>query len=346
MQTDPFALTSYQYDLPQELIAQHPCMPRDQSRLLVIDRQKQTMDEIKFRDFVDFLSDGDQLIFNDTKVMPARLMGQRQGGGKAEILLLKRLSAQTWEVMAKPGKKLINGAWVEFGADFKCQIIETTLQGTKIVEFFWQGGFEEVLMRYGQMPLPPYIQRAEKLSVDESSYQTVYAAHLGAVAAPTAGLHFTEEMLEALNNRGVKQTHVTLHTGMGTFKPVQTDDIRNHPMHSEEFIISAQAALELNQHSLQARQICVGTTSCRALESAANADGSIVPGVYETDIFIYPGYQFKFVRAMITNFHLPGSTLLMLVCAFAGHDLIMEAYAKAVKDRFRFYSYGDAMLII
>jgi S-adenosylmethionine:tRNA ribosyltransferase-isomerase len=279
-------------------------------------------------------------------VIPARLLGTREQGGKAEIFLIKRLSLDSWEVLARPGKKLRIGSVIYFGEHLSCQIVETFSDGTKGVRFKWTHSFEESLNLYGQIPLPHYIQRDQEEEEDLERYQTVYATHAGAVAAPTAGLHFSHELLQDLFQKGIKQSRVTLHVGLGTFKPVQSEDIRLHPMHKESFIISSQAAEELNHCFPLNRQICIGTTSCRALESAATEQGKIIPGAYETNIFIYPGYQFKYVKSLLTNFHLPGSTLLMLVCAFGGYDLMMEAYQKAVKDRFRFYSYGDAMLIL
>jgi S-adenosylmethionine:tRNA ribosyltransferase-isomerase len=346
MEKDLFSLDAYQYHLSADLIAQHPCVPRDQSRLLVVDRKDGSLREIKFRELEDLLGPGDGLVFNDTKVIPARLIGQRSGQGRAEVLLVKRLALDRWEVLAKPGKKLKNGSWVVFGSFLRCQVLDALPDGNKIVRFEWEGSFEEALALYGQMPLPPYIGRSAKDEFDETRYQTVYAEHPGAIAAPTAGLHFTEEMLTSLKSRGVSESKVTLHVGLGTFKPVQTDDIRNHPMHAEQFIVTPSAAEGLNARCPDRLQICVGTTCCRTLESASTPEGLIVPGRHETNIFIYPGYTFKYVHALLTNFHLPGSTLLMLTSAFGGYDLIREAYAKAVKDRFRFYSYGDAMLIL
>jgi S-adenosylmethionine:tRNA ribosyltransferase-isomerase len=346
MPKDLFSLTSYQYELPQELIAQHPCTPRDQSRLLLVERQTGHFTELTFKDLKDFLQGGDHLVFNDTKVIPARLLGKREQGGQAEIFLVKRLSLDSWEVLARPGKKLRLGAVVTFGEDFSCQIVEARADGIKVVRFRWLHTFEEALGQYGQIPLPHYIQREKQELIDLERYQTVYATHPGALAAPTAGLHFTEELLQDLTIKGVKKSHVTLHVGLGTFKPVQVEDIRAHPMHTESFIISAPVAQDLNARDSRHRQICVGTTCCRALESSANQEGKIIPGQYETNIFIYPGYQFRYVQSLLTNFHLPGSTLLMLVCAFAGYELVREAYAKAIEKRFRFYSYGDAMLII
>ena len=346
MENDLFSLKSYHFELPSELIAQHPCVPRDHSRLLVIDRKNGSMREIRFREFEELLHSGDALVFNDTKVIPARLIGYRASEGKAEILLVKRLNLDTWQAMARPGKKLKIGSWIFFGDDLKCQVIDTLPDGNKIIRFHWKNSFEEALALYGRMPLPGYIERQEVNQEDEQQYQTVYAKYEGAIAAPTAGLHFTEEMLSGLRQRGVSQSTITLHVGPGTFKPVKETDIRNHPMHAEEFIIAPEMAEVLNRRNPNTLQVCVGTTCCRALESAVDKNGLIAPGRYETNIFIYPGYSFKYVRALLTNFHLPGSTLLMLVSAFAGYEIIKEAYAKAIKDRFRFYSYGDAMLIL
>ncbi|MDP1880521.1 MAG: tRNA preQ1(34) S-adenosylmethionine ribosyltransferase-isomerase QueA [Parachlamydiaceae bacterium] len=346
MKPDLYSKEAYLYDLPNELIAQHPTEKRDESRLLLVDRKTGNLEEMPFKELTSFLQPGDSLVLNDTKVIPARLLGKRSTLGNAEIFLLKRLSLDTWEALAKPGKKLKVGSEVFFAEDFKCQIIETTSEGNKIVKFFWNGNFEERLAQYGLMPLPHYIHRTESEIFDEKRYQTVFAKNSGAVAAPTAGLHFSHEMLEELRLKGIEQNSVTLHVGLGTFRPVQTEDIRLHPMHSEHFVIDESVAEKLNQRDKNKLQICVGTTSCRALESACNENGLIVPGSYETSIFIYPGYSFKYVQALLTNFHLPGSTLLMLVSAFAGYELIREAYQKAIKDRFRFFSYGDAMLIV
>lgn len=346
MKKDLFITDSYDYHLPTELIAQHPCSPRDHSRLLIVDRKEESLREIQFCELTDFLGAGDSLVFNNTRVVPARLIGNRETGGETEIFLLKAISYDTWEVLGRPGKKLRTGCRVFFGKDFFCEVIDTTLEGTKIVRFFWQGDFEAVLKTYGQMPLPPYIQRETPLEEDFDDYQTVYAKVMGAVAAPTAGLHFTDEMMTKMSQQGVDYHYVTLHVGLGTFRPVQTEDIREHAMHTEPIIIDEETALALNSRPLGKRQICVGTTCCRSLESAADKEGKIIAGNYETNIFIYPGYSFKYVQALLTNFHAPRSTLLMLVSAFAGYELIMEAYQKAVKDRFRFHSYGDAMLIL
>lgn len=346
MNIDPnlYQLSAYQFDLPQELIAQYPCTPRDHSRLMVIERSTGRITEIKFHELTDFLSTGDQLIFNNTKVIPARMIGKRESGGESEIFLTKYLSENLWEALVRPGKKLKTGSKVIFGDDLFAEIVETLSEGYRIVQFHHEGSFETLLNKYGQIPLPQYIQRDVQSSLDMERYQTVYASISGAVAAPTAGLHFTNEMLNTLNNKGVSKATVTLHVGAGTFRPVQTSDIRDHPMHKEHVIIDIPNAALLNLHPK--RHVCVGTTSCRALESAASADGIITPGCFETNIFIYPGYSFKYVRSLLTNFHLPGSSLLMLVSAFAGYDLIKEAYAKAIKDRYRFFSYGDAMLIL
>ena len=343
---DLFSLDAYQYTLPQELIAQHPLESRDQSRLLLVDRQAGELSEIPFLELSNLLCSGDSLVLNNTKVIPARLLGKRSGGGQAEIFLLKRVDQDHWEVLAKPGKKLQIGNQVFFGEDFFCEILATLESGNKIVHFSSVGIFEEQLKRYGQIPLPHYIQRSEKLLTDQERYQTVFATHEGAVAAPTAGLHFTCGMLRQLQEKGIEQNYITLHVGAGTFKPVQTNDIRMHVMHHEPFSITPDCATRLNARQNDQRQICVGTTCCRALESASNEAGMIIPGDYQTDIFIYPGYRFKYVRSLLTNFHLPGSSLLMLVSAIAGYELIREAYKKAIKERFRFYSYGDAMLIL
>jgi S-adenosylmethionine:tRNA ribosyltransferase-isomerase len=349
--TSPYLLTlaAYQYELPQELIAQVPHVPRDHSRLLLVDKQKGELSEIKFFELADFLQEEDHLVFNDTKVIPARIFGNRLHktviGGDVEIVLLKRLSHDTWEALAKPGKKLKIGTWIQLGEDFKAEILNTTLEGTKILRFSWEGLFEDVLNRYGQLPLPHYIQRSKPSTTDVEQYQTVFAANSGASAAPTAGLHFTQRLLDELSIKGIVQNKLTLHVGLGTFRPVKSEDIRLHQMHTEKVIIPGETAVQLNQKDKNKKCICIGTTCCRALESAATAQGIILPGQYETNIFIYPGYRFKYVNALLTNFHLPRSSLLMLVSAFGGYELIKEAYQKAIKDRFRFYSYGDAMLI-
>lgn len=346
MSVDLHSRSAYEYTLPEELIAQFPCSPRDNSRLMVVDRSSGKITEIAFHELLEWMQPNDSLIFNDTKVIPARLIGRRPHGGKAEILLTSPNSDGTWNALAKPGRKIKNGTVIEFGENFSCEIVESLADGSRRIQFSYSGSFDEVLSKHGRMPLPHYIHGGEEEPNDKDWYQTVYAANPGAAAAPTAGLHFTKELLTKLKEKGVSQTHLTLHVGLGTFRPVQAEDIRNHVMHFERFIITPESANTLNANKNRSRQICVGTTSCRALESAADISGTIRPGDFETNIFIHPGYQFKYVRTLLTNFHLPGSTLLMLVSAFAGYDLIKEAYAKAIEKKFRFFSYGDAMLIV
>ena len=342
-----FNLSSYNYPFDESLIAKYPCNPRDSSRLMVVNRATGEISELIFREIVDLFGQDDTFIFNNTKVIPARLIGKRSGEGNAEVFLIKPLGEKIWEVMAKPGKKLKEGSSIYFGNDFFCNILSTNQDGTKIVEFVYEENFESLLEKYGQIPLPHYMNRNADEVIDSVSYQTVYAKEPGAVAAPTAGLHFTETLLYKMSQKKIAQETITLHVGLGTFQPVRVEDVREHQMHLERCFISPEVASSLNaKKNTNHRQVCVGTTSCRALESAANQSGLIVPGNFETDIFIYPGYSFKFVQILLTNFHLPGSTLLMLVSAFAGYDLIMEAYAKAVKERYRFFSYGDAMLIL
>lgn len=314
---------------------------------MIVDRASGNISEIVFHELVNLLNAGDHLIFNDTKVIPARLLGKRTTGGETEIFLIRNEGNDLWEVMARPGKKLQPGAKVIFGEGFSCEIVDVLPDGNRRVLFHYAGNFDQLLQQYGQIPLPHYIRRESQSKSDTESYQTIYAANPGAVAAPTAGLHFTREMLTTLAQNGIYQTTITLHVGLGTFRPVMAEDIRDHQMHSEQIIITPEAAKQINAHcdSLK-RQICVGTTSCRALETAASSEGIIAPGEYSSKIFIYPGYQFKQTKALLTNFHLPGSSLLMLVSAFAGIDLMKEAYAKAVREKYRFFSYGDAMLIL
>lgn len=345
MTNTPYQLSSYHFELPKELIAQHPCQPRDHSRLMIVDRAAGSLTEIPFFELPHLLGKGDRLVFNNTKVIPARLIGKRLTGGSAEVFLKEKRKDGTWEVLVKPGKQLGVGAKVIFGDSFFCEITEVLAEGSRYVRFFHEGDFEQVLAQYGQIPLPKYIKREPSFKEDGESYQTVYAACPGAVAAPTAGLHFTQPLLNQLTQQGVEQIQITLHVGLGTFLPIKVSDIRQHQMHQESFIISPQAAEQLNQPNT-GKQICVGTTSCRALEAAAAIAPTIEAGEYATDIFIAPGYQFLRVKSLLTNFHLPGSSLLVLVSAFAGHELIMEAYHKAVKEKFRFFSYGDAMLIL
>lgn len=349
--SDPlFHLSAYQYRLPEELIARFPTMRREQSRLMIVNRSSGSLSEIAFSDLVDFLHKNDSLVFNNTRVIPARLYGKKKTGAHIEIFLIRALKAESgtssiWEVLAKPAKKLSVGTQVDFSEDFSCTVIDELEGGSRVVAFHYSGDFQDALKRYGKIPLPHYLQR-ESQKIDEDRYQTVFATQPGAVAAPTAGLHFSSDMIKKCTEKGISQSTITLHVGLGTFRPIQSEDIRNHVMHKEELIISEEAASFLNQRDAKSRQICVGTTTCRALESVCGPDGKIHPGTYETDIFIYPGYQFRYVRSLLTNFHLPGSSLLLLVSAFAGYELIREAYAKAIKDKFRFYSYGDAMLII
>jgi S-adenosylmethionine:tRNA ribosyltransferase-isomerase len=329
-------LSAYQFALPQELIANAPLAKRDQSRLMILNRQKGSIEEICFSDLASFLGKDTPLVVNDTKVIPARLIGKRDTSGQAEVLLLKRLSENTWEALVRPSKKLIPGSTVSFSDTFSCKVLDHLEDGKRLVAFSFQGDFYEELDRFGVMPLPPYIKRAPSKE-DLTRYQTVFAKNEGAVAAPTAALHFTDELLAQFET-----ISLTLHVGLGTFRPVQVEDISKHHMHKESYEISQEAAKRLNEVS----PLCVGTTSLRALESAALSDGTIQPGSCDTDIFITPGYEFKYVNSLLTNFHLPGSTLLMLVSAFAGYELTMEAYNKAVADKYRFFSYGDAMLIL
>ena len=332
------------YNLPEELIAQTPLEKRDSSRLLVLGRNNGEVTHRHFSDILDYLQPGDCLVMNDSRVLPARLLGHRPSGGAAELLLLRDLGDKKWECLAKPGKKLQPGQQVIFGnGELTATVVDVCEDGNRIVEFQYEGIFLEVLERLGKMPLPPYIK--EELS-DGERYQTVYSRQIGSAAAPTAGLHFTLDLLEKLRQKGVKTAFVTLHVGLGTFRPVKADDILEHHMHSELCMISEETADVLN-HTRQngGRIICVGTTSCRTLESLVNADGTFTAKSAWTDIFIYPGYHFKAMDGLITNFHLPESTLVMLVSAFAGRENVLAAYENAVKERYRFFSFGDAMFI-
>ena len=332
------------YDLPEDLIAQTPLEKRDDSRLLVLDKLSGKTEHKHFYDIIDYLKPGDCLVMNDSRVLPARLMGHRPTGGAVELLLLRDLGNNRWECLAKPGRKLQVGQSVIFGnGELTAQIIEITPEGNRIVEFKYVGIFLEVLERLGRMPLPPYI-KAELHN--QERYQTVYSREVGSAAAPTAGLHFTNELLERIRAKGIKTAFVTLHVGLGTFRPVKVEEISQHHMHSELCMISEGTAQILNKtKSNGGRIICVGTTSCRTLESMADDDGFFTAGSKWTDIFIYPGYQFKATNALITNFHLPESTLVMLVSALAGKEQILNAYNEAVKERYRFFSFGDAMFI-
>lgn len=332
------------YDLPEELIAQTPLQQRDSSRLMVLDKHTGDVSHKHFYDIIDYLKPGDCLVMNDSRVLPARLLGSRPTGGAVELLLLRDLGDKKWECLAKPGRKLQAGQQVIFGGgELTATVAEVKEDGNRIVEFHYEGIFLEVLERLGKMPLPPYI-KAEL--ADQERYQTVYSRHTGSAAAPTAGLHFTNDLLDRIREKGIKTAFVTLHVGLGTFRPVKAENVLEHHMHSELCMMNAETAEILNQAKQSGgRVICVGTTSCRTLESLANEDGSFEARSKWTDIFIYPGYTFKAMDGLITNFHLPESTLVMLVSAFAGRENVLNAYAEAVKERYRFFSFGDAMFI-
>ena len=334
------------YDLPEELIAQDPLEDRTASRLLVLNRETGAVKHKIFSDVIDYLNEGDCLVINNTRVIPARLIGEKEGtGGKVEVLLLKRRANDVWETLVKPGKKLRPGARVIFGdGRLKAEILEIAEEGNRLVRFYYEGIFEEILDSLGEMPLPPYI--THKLE-DKEMYQTVYAKYDGSAAAPTAGLHFTKELLSKIEEKGIKIASITLHVGLGTFRPVKVDDVNNHHMHTEWYEVNAEAADIINETKRNGgRVICVGTTSCRTIESVADDNGYMKAKTGETDIFIYPGYKFKIMDGLITNFHLPESTLVMLVSAFAGKENVLAAYETAVKERYRFFSFGDAMILI
>ncbi len=338
--------SDFYYELPQELIAQDPLVDRSSSRLLVMDKKTGVIEHKIFKDVKKYLKEGDCLVLNDTKVIPARLLGTKEDTGAAvEVFLLKRRGDSEWETLVRPGKKLRAGARVIFGDnDLVCEIKSVLPDGNRIVSFEFDGIFEEILDKLGQMPLPPYITK--KLA-DKDRYQTVYAKNKGSAAAPTAGLHFTKSLLDEIENSGVKIAYVTLHVGLGTFRPVKVNDVKDHHMHSEWYRISSEAADLINETKRSGgRVICVGTTSCRTIESASDTSGNVSAGSGDTDIFIYPGYDFKIMDGLITNFHLPESTLLMLVSAFAGKENIMNAYEEAIRERYRFFSFGDAMMLI
>lgn len=338
--------SDFYYDLPKELIAQDPLLDRSSSRLLVLHSKSGKIEHRTFTDIVDYLKPGDCLVRNNTKVIPARLYGEKKDTKAAvEILLLKRLENDRWESLVRPGKKLRKGAVVDFGnGTLTGTIEEVTDEGNRIIRFDYDGIFEEILDKLGQMPLPPYI--THKLE-DKNRYQTVYAKYDGSAAAPTAGLHFTKELFEKLEEKGVIVANVTLHVGLGTFRPVKVEDVSDHHMHTEFCMISAEDAKKINEaKKAGGRIVCVGTTSCRTIESIADADGKLAPTSVNTDIFIYPGYKFKLMDCLITNFHLPESTLLMLVSAICGKDVIMKAYKEAVDEKYRFFSFGDAMFIV
>lgn len=336
----------FYYELPEELIAQDPLEERSSSRLLVLDRQSGAVSHHVFTEVADYLREGDCLVINDTKVIPARLIGSKVGTeAKIEILLLKRKENNIWETLVKPGKKAKPGTKISFGGGLLTgEVLEVVEEGNRLVQFSYEGIFEEILDRLGQMPLPPYITHQLK---ERERYNTVYAVHEGSAAAPTAGLHFTPELLQEIEKKGVDIARVTLHVGLGTFRPVKADEITDHHMHSEFYQINEEAAEKINRaKSGKGRVICVGTTSCRTVESAADENGHIRAGSGWTEIFIYPGYRFKVLDGLITNFHLPESTLIMLVCALAGREQVMKAYEEAVEERYRFFSFGDAMLVI
>ena len=335
----------FYFDLPQELIAQDPLEDRASSRLLVLDRSTGEVEHRKFRDILEYLNPGDCLVINDTKVIPARLIGSKEGtDAKIEVLLLKRKENDIWETLVKPGKKAKPGTVIRFGDGIlKGTVADVVEEGNRLIQFSYEGIFEEILDQLGQMPLPPYITHQLK---DKNRYQTVYAKHEGSAAAPTAGLHFTKELLQEIEDRGVKIAHVTLHVGLGTFRPVKVENVLDHHMHSEFYVVEESEAEKINSTKREGgRVICVGTTSCRTIESASDENGVLKAGSGWTDIFIYPGYQFKILDCLITNFHLPESTLVMLVSALAGREHVLAAYEEAVKERYRFFSFGDAMFI-
>lgn len=340
---DLFLKSSYYYELPEELIAQTPVEPRDSSRLLVYHRKNGQIEHKIFRNIVDYLNKGDVLVINNTRVLPARLFGYKDTGAKIEVLLQKRIDLKNWEVIAKPFKRLSVGTKVTFSTNLSCEVVEKGDYGSCKIRFDFDGVFEDRLSEVGQMPLPPYIH--EKLK-NKERYQTVYSKVEGSSAAPTAGLHFTKELLTKIKDKGVDIIEVLLHVGLGTFRPVKEDNILNHDMHSEYIEMTEENANKLNRAKQEGRRIiAVGTTSVRVLESCADDNGKIVPQKRETDIFIYPSYKFKVVDALITNFHLPESTLIMLISAFAGYDETMHIYREAVKEKYRFFSFGDAMFI-
>ena len=334
----------FYYDLPEELIAQTPLEKRDSSRLMTLDRKTGEVEHKHFYDIIDYLNPGDCLVMNDSRVLPARLLGHRPTGGAVEVLLLRDLGSKRWECLCKPGRKMQPGNEVIFGdGELTATVREVREDGNRVVEFHYEGIFLEVLERLGKMPLPPYIK--EELQ-DQERYQTVYSRELGSAAAPTAGLHFTQELLEKIRAKGVKTAFVTLHVGLGTFRPVKAEEVLEHHMHSELCMMNEETAKLLNETKASGgRIVCVGTTSCRTLESLVNDDGSFEAKSRWTDIFIYPGYIFKAMDALITNFHLPESTLVMLVSAFAGREHVLNAYRIAVENRYRFFSFGDAMYI-
>ena len=338
-------VSDFNYDLPEELIAQTPIEKRDESRLMVLNREKQTIEHKTFKDIIDYLEPGDCLVRNNTKVIPARLYGKKATGAKIEFLLLNRIEGDIWECIVRPGHKLKPGTEVEFGDGIlKAKVLDVMEGGTRKVEFKYEGIFNEILDKIGLMPLPPYIHESLK---DNDRYQTVYAKYEGSAAAPTAGLHFTPELFEKIKEKGIDVANVTLHVGIGTFRPVKVENVEEHHMHSEHFYIKQEDADKINNAKKNGKRvIAVGTTSCRVLETIADENGMVKPTEGDTQIFIYPGYKYKCLDGLVTNFHLPESTLIMLVSALAGRDYIMKAYNEAVKERYRFFSFGDAMLIL
>ncbi len=337
--------SDFYFDLPQDLIAQDPLEDRSSSRLLVLNKDTGAVSHHVFREIIDYLRPGDCLVLNNTKVIPARLLGEREGtGAHVEVLLLKRREGDVWETLVKPGKKCRPGTRLVFGGGIlKAEVLETVEEGNRLIHFEYEGIWEEVLDQLGEMPLPPYI--THKLQ-DKNRYQTVYAKYEGSAAAPTAGLHFTQELLAKIEAKGVKIAYVTLHVGLGTFRPVKEENVLEHHMHSEYYQVTEEAASLINDtKAAGGRVICVGTTSCRTVESASDERGVVQAGCDNTEIFIYPGYTFKVLDALITNFHLPESTLVMLVSALAGREQVLDAYAEAVRERYRFFSFGDAMFV-
>ena len=335
----------FYFDLPEELIAQDPLEDRSSSKLLVLDKHTGEVEHHVFRDVLDYLNEGDCLVINDTKVLPARLFGARVGtDAKIEVLLLKRMENDTWETLVRPGKKAKVGTRISFGDGLLMgEVVDVVEEGNRLIRFEYKGIFEEILDQLGQMPLPPYITHQLE---DKNRYQTVYAKHTGSAAAPTAGLHFTPELLQKIEEKGVKIARVTLHVGLGTFRPVKVDNILEHHMHSEFYMIDEDAAEKINSTKDAGKKvICVGTTSCRTVESAADENGRLKATSGWTEIFIYPGYKFKILDNLITNFHLPESTLVMLVSALAGREHVLAAYQQAIEERYRFFSFGDAMMI-
>ena len=338
-------VSDFYYDLPEELIAQTPIEKRDESRLMVLNRASQTIEHKTFKDIIEYLEPGDCLVRNNTKVIPARLYGKKATGAKIEFLLLNRIEGDIWECIVRPGHKLKPGTEVEFGDGIlKAKVLDVMEGGTRKVEFKYEGIFNEILDKIGLMPLPPYIHESLK---DNDRYQTVYAKYEGSAAAPTAGLHFTPELFEKIKAKGIDVANVTLHVGIGTFRPVKVENVEEHHMHSEHFYIKQEDVDKINTAKKNGKRIiAIGTTSCRVLETIADENGMVKATEGDTQIFIYPGYKYKCLDGLVTNFHLPESTLIMLVSALAGRDYIMKAYNEAVKERYRFFSFGDAMLIL